>query len=230
MAVAEQLRESDDRRPAWWTAVGAHIGLLLVAFSAAWTIQPEGWFNRGQWAAFALIGLATLIAGVVGLSGRAAGLAVRALLALGAATALHMAYDPQLISLPGFAGLGAGPVGMLEPGLAHLGVVVVALFAAIQAGTGGRGRLARTPFAGAVIAAAALLLALGGVMWLGLHNLYDLSAASGMAMLAFRTLSFALLLLGCLVMSDVRGFGGVAQAYVGVALLAAIARNLGGMN
>jgi len=230
MAVAEQLREPDVPRPAWWPAVGAHIGLLLVVFSAAWTIQPEGWFSRGQWAAFTVIGLATLTAGVVGLTGRAAALAVRALLAMGAATALHMAYDPQLTSLPGFTGLGAGPMGMLEPSLAHLGVAVLALFAAIQAGIGGRERLARAPFAGAVIAAALVLLALGCVMWLGLHTIYDLSAASGMAMLSFRTLSFALLLLGCLVMSDVRGFGGVAQAYVGIALLAAIARNLGGMS
>ncbi len=229
MAVAEQLREPDVIRPAWWPAVGGHIGLLLVAFSASWTIQPEGWFSRGQWAAFAAIGLATLIAGVVGLTGRAAALAVRALLALGAATALHMAYDPQLTSLPGFAGLGAGPVGALEPSLAHLGVVIVALFAAAQAAIGGRERLARTPFAGAVIAAALLLVALGGVMWLGLHNVYDLSAASGMAVLTFRTVSFALLLLGCLVMSDMRGLGGVAQAYVGLALLVAIARNVGGM-
>ncbi len=230
MAIAEQVPESDAASSVWWPAVGAHLGLLLVAFSALWTLQPEGWFNRGQWAGFTLIGLATLTAGVIGLTGRAAALAVRSLLALGAAAALHMAYDPQLTALPGFTGLGAGPLGMLEPGVAHLGVVIVALFALMQAGIAGRARLARTPFVGAIIVAAALLLVLGGVMWLGLHNLYDLSAASGMAVLSFRVLSFSVLMAGCLVMSDVRGFGGVAQIYVGAALLAAVARNLGGMS
>jgi len=227
MAVEQDVAR-DSRSGAWWPAIGAHLGLLLVGFSAAWTIQPEGWFSRGEWAAFALIGLAALAAGLAGIR-----LGVRCptgtgLLALAAATGLYMAYDPQLGTLPGMGGLAMGPLGALEPSLAHLGVLIAALFAVLSWALRDRELRPEAPFAGGVIAAALLVLALGGVMYLALHNLYDLSAASGLPALALRVGSLALLMLAALVLSGSRGVGPVAHIYLGAALLAAVARNFTG--
>ncbi|MGD9498698.1 MAG: hypothetical protein AB7Y46_20565, partial [Armatimonadota bacterium] len=133
-----------------WPAIGVHAGLALVAASAAWTVQPEGWFGRGEWLSFALVGLALLLAGGVGLVRGASGWVARASLALGAATALYLAYDPQLAAVPGLGALAMGPVGMLEPSLAHLGVLIAALFLALYHGFG-RGALpGRVPFRSAV--------------------------------------------------------------------------------
>lgn len=226
MAFERDVPENTSRA-AWWPAIGAHLGLLAVGFSAAWTIQPEGWFSRGEWAAFALIGLATLVAGLAGIR-----LGVRCptgagLLALAAATALYMAYDPQLGTLPGMGALAMGPLGAFEPSLAHLGASAAALFALLYFLLHPRPRPA-VPFSGGVIAAALLLLALGGIMYLALHNVYDLSAASGLPALAFRIGSMALVMLAALVMSGARGVGPVAHIYLGAALLAAVARNLAG--
>jgi len=66
------------------------------------------------------------------------------------------------------------------------------------------------------------------VMYLALHNLYDLSAASGLPALALRVGSLALLMLAALVLSGSRGVGPVAHIYLGAALLAAVARNFTG--
>ncbi len=230
MAALEDHVEARTRPPARWPAVGGHVGLLLVAFSAAWTLQPEGWFNRGQWLSFALIGLMVLIVGIQALRGRASNLSASALLALGAATALYLAYDPQLTALPGLTALGAGPVGALEPSLAHLGVFIAGVFAALYAGLVRPRTSGEPPFAGAVVAAAVLVLVLAGIMWLALHNLYDLSGTSGIGMLAFRVVSFSLLLLSCLVLAPARGVYGLAQLYMGLALLIAVARNFSGMS
>lgn len=227
MALERDVAENTSRAP-WWPAIGAHLGLLLVGLSAAWTIQPEGWFSRGEWVAFALIGLAALAAGLAGLR-----LGVRCptgagLLALAAATGLYMAYDPQLAALPGMAAVATGPLGALEPSLAHLGVLVAALFAAISWALRDRELRPEAPFAGGIIAAALLVLVLGGVMYLALHNLYDLSAASGLPALTFRIGSLALVMLAAVAVSGARGVGAVAHIYLGGALLAAVARNLMG--
>lgn len=230
MAALEDHVEARTKPPAKWPGIGGHVGLLLVAFSAAWTIQPEGWFNRGQWLSFALIGLMVLVSGIQALRGRAAILSTSALLALGAATALYLAYDPQLTALPGLAVLGEGPVGALEPSLAHLGVLIAGVFAALYVCLVRPRSSEEPPFAGAVIAAAVLVLVLAGIMWLALHNLYDLSGTSGIDMLTFRVVSFSLLLLSCLVLAPARGVYGVAQLYMGLALLVAVARNFTGMS
>lgn len=226
MTVERDVAESSSAG-AWWPAIGAHVGLLVVGFSAAWTIQPEGWFSRGEWASFAIIGLAVLIAGLAGIRTGVRCPVAAGLLALAAATGLYMAYDPQLATLPGMGWLAEGPLGALEPSLAHAGVVVAAVFAALSWGLAGRPRPA-VPFAGGVIAAALVVLAFGVIMHLALHDLYDLSATSGLRALAFRIGSLALLTLAALSLSGARGVGSVAHIYLGAALLVAVARNLMG--
>ncbi len=224
--AAEPREPIEDSRVPWCPAVGVHVGLQLVAFSAAWTLQPEGWLSRGQWASFGLIGLAVLVGGACKLRRGAGRVALRALLALGGATALYLAYDPQLASLPGLAGISAGPLAELEPSLAHVGVLIAAIFLGVYAAVDRRTVLGRVAFRNAVVTAAVLVLALAGIMWLGLHGIYDLSGTTGIAMLAFRVVSFTLVLVTCLTLSGAPGVGAVAHLYVGAALLIAVARNL----
>lgn len=226
MAFEQDVAE-DSSHAAWWPAIGAHLGLLAVGFSAAWTIQPEGWFSRGEWAAFALIGLATVVVGLAGIRRGVCGPSGAGLLALAAAAALYMAYDPQLVTLPGMAAVATGPLGALEPSLAHLGVLIAAVFGVVYWVLQDRPR-PPVPFSGGVIAAALLLFAFGAIMYLALHNIYDLSAASGLPALVFRIGSLAVVMLTALALSGGRGVGVVAHIYLGAALLAAVARNLTG--
>lgn len=222
----ERERIGEEMRPARWPAIVAQAGLLVVAFSAAYTMQPEGMFSRGEWVAFGIIGLAALVVGIACRGEDARGVLGAGTLGLVGAAALYLSYDPQLASLPGMSGLGMGTVGLLKPSLAHVGVILAALFLAVQLGVDRRALADRVPFRGAVVAAALLVLVLAGVMWLGLHNIYDLSGTSSIGELIFRTLAYTVLMVTCLTLSGARGVGGAAHLYMGAALLIAVARNV----
>ncbi len=204
--------------------VGVHAGLLTLAFSILYTEQPPGWFEPTEYAGFGLIGLA-LVAFAIVRRRDTTGVVGSGLLALGAAAALWMSWDPQLAALPGLSAIAETGLGELNPSLAHIGVLIAALSLALQIAVDRRMMPREVPFGGGTIAAALLVLALGIIMHLALRGLYDLSGTSGIALLSFRTVSFTLLLLVCLVTSGVRGVGNWAHLYLGIALLGAVARN-----
>ncbi len=215
-------------RPVRWPALVAHVGLAMVAFSASYTRQMEGFFSRGEYAAFGLIGLAALIVALVWRGERARGTFAVGIGGLAAATALYLSYDPQLASLPGMSFIGMSPVGLLMPGLAHVGVLLAAIFVALQMAIDRRALQEDVPFRSATFAAAALVLALAGVMWLALHNIYDLAGTSGTAMLVFRVISYSVLMVVTMTLSGARGVGSLPQGLFGLSVLIAVARNLMG--
>jgi len=208
------------------TALGVHLGLAVVCVSAVYTIQPEGWFSTRQWLSFALVGV-VLLATVAFTRGRGAATpSGKLLLALGAATALYLAYDPLLDAIPGLSALTVGFLGQFEPGLALIGVLIALLSWAVHrvlapGANGGAGA-----YRGALLIATGALLVLALVMHLTLSSVYDLSAATSNLVLGFRVLQMAAILLVAGEMSGEAGVGGVAHMYVGIALIAAVARNL----
>lgn len=209
----------------WWPAVGVHVGLATVCYSAVYTIQPEGWFSSRQWASFALIGVAALVVAAVG-RGRAASSQVgRLLLALGAATALYLAYDPLLDTLPGLSALTVGFLGQFEPGLAFVGVLVALVFWLAHR-ISNPGPCVCPLYCKAIVVSAAAVLVLGLVMHLALSGIYDLSGTTSNLVVGFRVLQMASIMLVAIEMAGAVGVGALAHIYVGLALLAAVARNL----
>lgn len=223
--AAEQIETAEEQDTAWWPIIGVHAGLLTVAFSVVYTPQPPGWFDLSEYIGFGLIGLVLIVFAAVRRRD-GTGLVGSALLALGAATALWMAWDPQLATLPGMAWIGESPLGRLEPHLAHVGVAIAAVFLVLQMAVDRRIMPRPVPFGGALIAAAVFVIALGTLMTLCLRGMYDLTGTSGLALMSFRAVSFTLLMLVAVIVSGVRGVGTWAHLYLGLALLGAIARNL----
>ncbi len=221
MEIAQEMQ------PARWPMTGVHIGLAIVAVGAVYTLQPPGAFGTRELISFGVVGLALIGFGIIRW-GRGTGAAGRGVLAFGAAIALYLAWDPQLASLPGLAGIGGGPLGGLEPSLAHIGAVMAAIFLALQMAVDRRAMPTEVAFRGALLAAALLVIALGVIMWLALRGLYDLSGTSGIALLSFRTVAYTLLMLVCLTASGMRRVGTLAHIYMGLALVAAVARNMMG--
>lgn len=228
IVAVEQAEMARELRPTRWPSALAHVGLALVAFSAAYTVQPEGLFSARRWASFGLVGLAAVIVGLVRRGESARGPLGAGTLTLTAATALYLSWDPQLTSLPGLSGLGEGAAGMVEPSLAHVGVVLTGLLVALQMAVDRRALPDEVPFRAATVAAAVLVLALGAIMWLGLHEIYDLSGAGGMALLSFRVVAYAVLMVSTLTLSGARAVGSSAHLYLGAAVLVAVARNMVG--
>jgi hypothetical protein len=150
----------------------------------------------------------------------------RGLLAMGGAIALYLAYDPQLAGLPGGGALVETPVANLQPSIAHFGVAIAGLFLALQAAIDRRILPREVPFRGALLAAALLLIAITAAMSLALSNIYDLSMTASPSVLVFRIVAYGLLMLVCVTIPGVRGAGRAPHIYFGLALLAAVARNL----
>ncbi len=209
----------------WWPALGVHVGLATVCVSAVYTIQPEGWFSSRQWVSFALIGIVTLIVAAVGRGRAAASPVGRLLLALGAATALYLAYDPLLCDLPGLSALTVGFLGQFDPGLASVGVAAALVFWLAHR-ISNPGPCVTPLYCKAVVVSAAAVLVVGLVMYLALSGIYDLSGTTSNLIVGFRVLQMAAIMLVALEMAGAVGVGALAHIYVGLALLAATARNL----
>ncbi|MCD6361102.1 MAG: hypothetical protein J7M38_09575 [Armatimonadetes bacterium] len=210
----------------WGRSVTFHLGLLIVCAGAAYTIHPEGWFSTRQWISFALIGFALVISAAVTRGRVASSYAGRLLLALGAATALYLAYDPPLADVPGLSALTVGFLGAFNPGVAVVGVVVMLLAWALQLVTGRDSGLEVRRLRIWVLVALGLVLALALIMQLALSSVYDLSGTTGNAELVFRLVQVAIVILASVEISGAGGVGALAHCYVGLALLMAAARNL----
>ncbi len=225
--AAERLEIAEETQPAWWPMIGVHLGLLVVLFGAIYTSQIEirGMVPTLEWGRYGLVGLALVLVGVIpAWDVRSA--AGRGLLALGAALALYLAYEPQLLGLPGGERLFETPLVNLEPTLAHVGIVIAALFLGLQMAIGGRALPRKAPFRASLLVAAALLLGLMAIMWLAFRGLYNLTTITSPAVLVFRTLSYGLLMLICLMIPGMRGVGRWAHIYIGLALIGVVVRNL----
>jgi len=224
--AAERLETAEETPPAWWPMIGVHLGLATVIFGAVYTSQIElrGMVPTLEWGRYGLVGLALVVVGIAPAWGRSA--AGRGLLALGAALALYLAYDPQLLGLPGGERLFETPLVMLEPSLAHVGIIVAAVFLAIQVAVDRRALPRPVPFRASLLIAGALLLGLMAIMWLAFRGLYDLSMVTSPTLLIFRTLSYGLLMLVCLTIPGMRGVGRWAHIYLGLALIGAVVRNM----
>lgn len=211
----------------WWPAIGVHLGLLTVCASCAYTVQPLI-FSKRQWVAFAALGL-VMLASVALTRGRAAASSGgRVLLALGAATTAWLAYDPLLTNLPGIAGVVPSCLEQFEPGIALPGIAIALIFWLVYRTIARDGIAPGTPLRKAVLGSALLVLALTAIMYLGLHNLYEMQGGFGSLLVTYRVIQYAALLLVTLEMSGAVGVGGWAHVYVGAALLVAVARNLTG--
>ncbi len=225
--AAERLEIAEETQPAWWPMIGVHVGLLVVLFGAIYTSQIEirGMVPSLAWVRYGLVGLALVLVGLVR-AWDVKSAAGRGLLALGASIALYLAYEPQLLGLPGGERLFETPLVLLEPTLAHVGIVVAALFLALQVAVDRRALPRKVPFRPSLLAAAALLLGLMAIMWLAFRGLYDLSVISSPAVLVFRALSYGLLMLVCLTIPGMRGVERWAHIYLGLALIGVVVRNL----
>jgi len=209
----------------WWPAIGVHVGLLLVCASCAYTLQPL-MFSSRQWIAFAALGLVVVCISVFRLGRAAASKAGRLLLALGVATAAWLGYEPLLADLPGLSAAMPDQLAQFEPGVVLPGIAIAFIFWLLYRATARGGIASDVPFRGALLASAGLTLALTAIMYLALHNLYDLQGGFSTLILTFRVIQYTALVLVALEMSGAVGVGGLAHIYVGTALIIAAARNL----
>ncbi|MFP4248621.1 MAG: hypothetical protein ACLFU7_03115 [Armatimonadota bacterium] len=223
--AAEQIDIAEELRPVAWPMYGVHVGLLIVVVGAVYTAQVQGAVTRMEYAGYAVIGLALVLIGSI----RAVDIGwvgSRALLALGAAVALYLAYNPQVMALPGGGMLAGTPVSALEPSLAHLGVIIAGLFLGVQAAVDRRALPGHVPFRGAVVVAVVVLVGLGIITSTALGSIYDLSMTTGPSVLAFRVVAYGLLMVVCLTIPGARGVHRAPHIYLGLALIGAVVRNL----
>lgn len=210
----------------WWPAVGVHLGLLVVCASCAFTLQPEGMLSKRQFIVFAALGVVILGAALLTVGRVAAGKAGKLLLGLGAASALSLSYDPPLADLPAISERVPGWLAQFEPGIGLAGVAIAFVFWIIYRIVARGGVDAEVPLRGALLASAALVLVLVAIMYLALHNLYDLEGGYGSLLLTLNVVQYSVLILVALEMSGAVGFGGLGHLYVGTALIIAAGRNL----
>ncbi len=217
----------EELRPLSWPMVGVHAGLIAIIFGAIYTSQIEmrGMVPAAEWVGYVAVGLALVLTGVI----RAVDIssaASRGLLALGGAMALYLGATPWLADLPGGGFLIEGPMGQLQPGVAHLGVVIAGLSLALQAAIDRKVLPRRVPFRPATVAAVVVLVIAGMIAWFALRNIYDLSMTTGVSVLAFRTIAYGLLVVVCLTIPGVRSVRRAPHIYLGLALIGAVVRNL----
>ena len=210
----------------WWPAIGVHLGLLVICASCAYTLQPEGMYSKRQSVVFAALGVVILGSGLFTVGRVAAGKAGKLLLALGAATALSLSYDPPVGDLPAMSQRVPEWLAQFEPGIGLAGVAVALVFWLIYRAVARGAIEAEIALRGALLVSAALVLALAAIMYLGLHNLYDLEGGYGSLLLTYNVAQYTVLILITLEMSGAAGFGGLGHLYVGTALIIAAGRNL----
>ncbi|MFO8080697.1 MAG: hypothetical protein R6V07_10345 [Armatimonadota bacterium] len=223
--AAEQVDMAEELRPVAWPMYGVHVGLLIVVFGTVYTAQVQGAVTSLEYAGYAVIGLALLLTGSI----RAVDIGSvgsRGLLALGAAVALYLAYDPQVMVLPGAGMLAETPVSALGPSMAHFGVVIAGLFLGLQAAVDRRALPRHVPFRAAVVVAVALLVGLSIITSTALGRIYDLSMTTGPSVLAFRAVAYGLLMIVCVTIPGVRRVSRAPHIYLGLALIGAVVRNL----
>jgi hypothetical protein len=213
------------RGPAPYLAAGLHVGFLLVCVSAAITSQPAD-FPKRAWGAPVLVGLALVIA-FFATRGRSAIVTWgRLLVALGIGLALGLAYDPQLKALPGLASIEDSALGPYNLGLANVGSLLVLIFWIALAATGAERPLWPAPLRNAAFVACGLIAVTAIGMYLYLGQLYDLEGPFQTVDLLQKSAQYTVLIGAALGLSGAGRVRGWPQLYVGLALLAAFARNI----
>ena len=211
--------------PARWLAVGIHLGLGLVCFSAAYTRQPAD-FTAMQWGgvvavAVLLIVLAAATRGRIAL--RQSG---RLLLAVGAGLAMSLSFEPQLADLPGLQDNIGGPWTQLYPSIATVGVGVAFVFWLLFYVADGERGLHPIPFRHSLILTFALLVGLAVLMYITLSPVYGLDGGETTRVIIFNVIQYAALLVAVLGSCGGPGVRGWPFYYIGLALLVAMYRTL----
>jgi len=212
------------RSPAPWFGLGIHIGLLIICASAIYTRQPAN-FSALRWSGIGMLGIFLLASGIgtrgfVALTGWG-----RLLLALGAGILLTLAYDPQLTDIMALAGGSRPDLQGLHPSVGSVGVGLVLIFWLLFHLAGGEMGMGHIPFRRAVLATIALLVALSAIMYVTVGHLYGLGGEPT-RFIVFNVVQYGVLVVGVASSSGGPGVRGWPFSYVGLALLAVVARNL----
>lgn len=219
------VRAATDRGQWLPAAVGMHIGLGIVCFSAVYTGWQTVIITYPQWAVMLGVALALGYAGLAPERGQARRLWVRLTLGLAGLLAFRLCYDPQIADIPR---LGEElPRAFLDtyPGIALIGIIIALVCWALYRNAGGELRLGTIPFRRSVAAAMGLVVALAIVSYLLLHGTHHLPLS-----LTLRPI-LAVLQGGALVyvLLGIGGGPGVGRAphnYFALTLALAFARNM----
>ncbi len=206
-----------------------HAGMLAVAFSCAYTVQPPNYtklfFLTAAVFAGALLIWAIVSRGKSGQTEAGAGLA-----ALLAGIVFSLAYDPQLFDLFPTA-YESLPVWVtdLSPSIGTVGVLIAALGAGMYVMSGCDRQERTVPFMSALLWAAGLVLVIGLLMYFGLRNVYDLQGGFYTRGLLVRILTYGLLIGTTLRLSGRPGIGNAPVWYLTLAIWIAAARHILGI-
>ena len=211
--------------PTPWLALGIHLGLGLVCFSAVYTRQPAD-FTVLRWAGVAAVGLVLIVSAAITKGIVALQQTGRLLLALGAGLAMSLSFEPQLAELPGL-GEKMGPVwAELFPSVATVGVGLAFGFWLLFYLADGERGLHPIPFRHSLTLTAGLLVGLAGVMYIALNPLYGLDGGRATIAVVFTLIQYTALLVAVLGSCGGPGVRAWPFYYIGAALLAAVVRNL----
>jgi len=206
-----------------------HVGMLAVAFSCAYTLQPPN-YTKLYFVTIAALAVGVIIGLLVVGSRLAQTSAGRALTALMAGIAYSLAYQPQVAELLSSCDRELLPaIAEFAPSLGTIGLLVALLGAALYLLGGCDRRPANEPFSLAVMLAAGLVLTLGIIMYIALAPVYNLQGGMYTRLLVARGFEYGLLVLAVL---RVTGGPGIATApiwYMAAALLVAALRHILGI-
>ena len=221
----ETVRAATDRGQWLPAAVGIHLGLGIVCFSAVYTGWQTVIITYPQWAVMLGVALVLAYAGLTPARGQARRLWVRLTLGLAGLLAFRLCYDPQIANIPR---LGEElPRAFLDtyPGIALIGVVIALACWVLYRNAGGELGLGTIPFRRSVAAVLGLVVVLAVVAHLLLHGPHDLPLSMTLrpilAVLQGGALVYVLLGIG-----GGPGVGRAPHIYFALTLALAFARNM----
>lgn len=221
----QSARAATDRAQWLPAAVGIHLGLGIVCFSAVYTGWQTVIITYPQWAVMLGVAAALGYAAFAPRRGQPRRMWVRLTLALAGLLALRLCYDPQIAAIPR---LGEElPRAFLDtyPGIALIGVVIALVCWAMFWNAGGELGLGTIPFRRSVAAAAGLVVLLAVVAHLLLHGPHDLP-------LSLTLRPILVVLQGAALVYVLLGIGGgpgvrrAPHVYFALTLILAFARNM----
>jgi len=206
-------------------ALGIHLGMAVVCFSAVYTGWQSTIVTMPQWAAMLLVGAGLIYCGLRRGAGTAVRSPVRVLLALGGLMVFQLCYEPQLANIPRLGEELPEVFTSTYPSIAIVGAAIMLASWLLFVGGGGQLPLGVTPYRNSVGIAVALVSAIALFCYFMLHGPHDLFFAESLRPI-LRAAQAGIIAGVLLSIGGGLGVYRLPHLYIGVTLILAFLRNL----
>ncbi|NSW57327.1 MAG: hypothetical protein HPY44_15030 [Armatimonadetes bacterium] len=206
-------------------AVGIHLGMAIVCFSAVYTGWQSTIVTMPQWAVMLLVGVGLIYCGLRRGAATAVRCHVRMLLALGGLMAFQLCYEPQLANIPRFGEELPEVFTSTYPSIAIVGATVMLVSWLLYVGGGGQLPLGVIPLRNSVGIAVSLVAGIALFCYFMLHGPHDLFFAEALRPM-LRAAQAGIIAGVLLSVGGGPGIHRIPHLYIGLTLVLAFLRNL----